>query len=115
MTDEQKVKVIHDYVVKYITYNGPANFLSAQNALIALDQKKGVCVHYTILFHYLAARAGIVTMPIQGPSIAGQHAWNMVFLKGKWLFLDTTFADAKKGAIDYTYYLKDAKTMMKTH
>ncbi|OXS52821.1 hypothetical protein B1A99_32010 [Cohnella sp. CIP 111063] len=113
MTDEQKVKAIFDYVVTRIKYSSGADYISAANALKAIEEGKGVCAHYTSLFHYLATRAGIPSMPLSGPSFVGQHAWNMVYLNGKWVYVDATLADGKKN-IDYTYYLKDAMFMMKT-
>jgi len=82
--------------------------------LKAIENGTGVCVHYTMLFHYLASRAGIVTVSLQGPAFVGPHAWNLVYLNGKWLYLDTTLADAKSKT-DYTYYLKDAGFLMQTH
>lgn len=113
MTDEQKVKAIFDYVVTRIQYSGEMDDISAINALKAIEEGKGVCVHYTSLFHYLATRAGIPTFPLTGPSFVGPHAWNMVYLNGKWVHVDATLADGKKN-IDYTYYMKDAMFMMKT-
>ncbi|WP_372631578.1 transglutaminase domain-containing protein [Cohnella sp.] len=113
MTDEQKVKAIFDYVVTRIKYSSGTDYISAANALKAIEEGKGVCVHYTSLFHYLATRAGIPSIPLSGPSFVGQHAWNMVYLNDKWVYVDATLADGKKN-IDYTYYLKDAMFMMKT-
>lgn len=113
MTEEQKVKAIFDYVVTQIKYSSGADYISAANALKAIEEGRGVCAHYTSLFHYLATRAGIPTIPLSGPSFVGEHAWNMVYLNGKWVYVDTTLADGKK-TIDYTYYLKDAMFMMKT-
>lgn len=115
MTAEQKVKAIHDYVIQKITYSSGTDYISSENALEALETGRGVCVHYTSLFHYMATRAGITTVPLQGNSIVGAHAWNAVYLNGKWKFLDTTLDDNKTGKINYTYYLKDASYMMNTH
>ncbi|MBH5318757.1 transglutaminase domain-containing protein [Paenibacillus sp. GSMTC-2017] len=113
MTDVQKVKAIFDYVVTHIKYSKGVDFLSAENALEAINTGRGVCAHYTALFHYLAMRANIPTVPLQGDSFVGRHAWNMVYVNGKWSYLDATLADGKK-TIDYTYYLKDANFMMNT-
>ncbi|MFC5468939.1 transglutaminase domain-containing protein [Cohnella suwonensis] len=111
MTDEQKVKAIFDYVVAHVKYSKGTDYVSGENALEAIDAGKGVCVHYASLFHYLAMRAGIPDMPQTGNSIVGQHAWNMVYVNGKWRYLDATLADGKK-TVDYAYYLKDAMFMM---
>jgi transglutaminase-like putative cysteine protease len=114
MNETAKVKAIHDYVVSHMTYSGRADYISSDNALIALEKGKGVCVHYASLFHYLARQAGLNSRVLQGPALVGQHAWNAVYVNGKWLFVDTTLDDTKK-TTEYTYYLKDASFMMKTH
>jgi hypothetical protein len=44
-----------------------------------------------------------------------QHAWNSVYINGKWMFIDTTWDDADNGKVKYTYFLVDKYTFMKTH
>ncbi|WEK54436.1 MAG: transglutaminase domain-containing protein [Candidatus Cohnella colombiensis] len=114
MTDEQKVKVIHDYVVTHIVYGGLRDTVGGEAALYALETGGGTCSHYTSLFHYMATRASITTYPLQGTTYIGRHAWNIVQLNGKWVFVDTTFDDSKK-KMSYDYYLKDTFYMMDTH
>lgn len=120
MTEEQKVKAIHDYVVTHITYD--YNYVdeeTPENLLITIEKGRGVCGDYTQLFQYLCDRASIpcisetgyvITLPLGPP-----HAWNVVFLNGQWKFIDTTWDDNTSNKISYKYYLVDRFTFMKDH
>ncbi|MBO9597279.1 MAG: hypothetical protein J7559_05595, partial [Cohnella sp.] len=114
MTEEQKARAIHDYVVTQIVYGGGASNTSATNALIAIEKGKGTCTYYSSLFYYLAKKASLTTVPIEGDSIAGRHAWNMVRLNGKWQFVDATFDDSKK-KLNYDYSFKGVFAFMDSH
>jgi transglutaminase-like putative cysteine protease len=113
MTQVQKVKAIHDYVVTKVAYSSGSDILIGDNALKAIETGKGVCVHYTMLFYHLCKRADIPVRNIMGNSFVGSHSWNAVYVDGKWLHVDTTLDDAK-GKISYEYYLKDSDYMLKT-
>ena len=114
MTLAEKTKTIHDYVTKAISYSGSPDYFTAENALKALDTKKGVCAHYASLFYYLAKRALIPVKTLEGDSTAGRHMWNIVYINNQWLHLDTTWDDSKNKTV-YDYYLKPMEHMMKTH
>ena len=52
--------------------------------------------------------AGIRCRIISGSAISGtwgNHAWNSVFVDGKWKYIDVTWNDAGKGR--HRYYLSD--------
>ncbi len=114
MTEEQKARAIHDYVVTHIVYVGGTSNTSAKNALVAIEKGKGSCTFYSSLFYYLAKKASLTTIPIEGDSIAGRHAWNMVRLNGKWQFVDTTFDDSKK-KLNYDYSFIGVYEFMDSH
>ncbi len=118
MTAEQKVKAIHDFVVKHITYDSNyADEETAESLLTTIDKGRGVCGDYTMLFQYLCDRAGIPCTSEAGDvSTSGAgHAWNVVFLNGQWKFVDTTWDDDKSNKVSYKYYLVDKFTFMKDH
>ncbi len=114
MSDKEKIKAIHDYVVLNITYDfGYRNEESIENLIKSIDAKKGVCGDYAMFFKYLCLRANI---PAKYESnYLMQHAWNSVYINGKWMFIDTTWDDADNGKVKYTYFLVDKYTFMKTH
>ncbi len=118
MTAEQKVKAIHDFVVKHITYDSNyADEETVESVLTTIDKGRGVCGDYTMLFQYLCDRAGIPCTSEGGGVITSgaDHAWNVVFLNGQWKFVDTTWDDGDPKKIAYKYYLVDKFTFMKDH
>jgi hypothetical protein len=115
MTQEQKVKAIHDYVVKHITYDYDfANEQTIGSIMESIDKGRGVCGDYSLLFMHLCKRASI-PCTFEAETDIMQHAWNAVYVNGQWLFVDTTWDDDGSGKIKYTYFLKDRFTFDKTH
>lgn len=122
MTTEQKVKAIHDYVVTHVTYNLNDNRNYTPNvdrALMTLDDGKGVCEDYVLLFEYLCDRASIPCVYEGGVAITNPasptHAWNAVFINSEWKFVDTTWDDTNNKQISYKYFLIDKFNFMKDH
>ena len=65
----------------------------------ALDNKKGVCMHYAALFNAVCAKLGFESYIISGytkfynqPVAALPHAWNAVRIKDEWFMFDPTWA-----------------------
>lgn len=116
MTQEQKVKAIHDFVVKHITYD--IKLMDEQtvaSVIETIDKGRGVCGDYSLLFMHLCRRAGIPCTFEAGDPFTFNHAWNAVFINDQWLFVDTTWDDKDNGKVLYTYYLKDRLTFSKDH
>ncbi|MDF2986240.1 MAG: hypothetical protein K0R50_1750 [Eubacterium sp.] len=116
MTQEQKVKAIHDYVVLHVTYDSRyREDQSIGSVLAAIDEGRGVCGDYSLLFRNLCLRASIpCTFEASYPLVLN-HAWNAVFINGEWKFVDTTWDDRDNGKVLYTYFLKDRLTFMSNH
>lgn len=115
MTDKEKVKVIHDYVVNNITYDSKyTNEETLENLMISIDKGRGVCGDYSLFFLQLCLRANIPCQ-YEAEIFFMQHAWNTVYINGKWLFVDTTWDDADEKKISYRYFLVDKYTFMKDH
>ncbi len=116
MTQEQKVKAIHDYVVLHITYDSKYQDEQTLGSVIeTIDKGRGVCGDYTLLFMHLCRRASIPCTYEQGYPFTFNHAWNVVYINGEWKFVDTTWDDRDNGKVLYTYFLKDRFTFMNTH
>lgn len=108
-TDMEKTKAIHDWVASNIAYN--LDMSSRGKATNALKAKNGVCQDYSVLNAALHRAAGIKAKVVVGKSIhtsqgetwqnsTGQdHAWNEIFVDGRWIIQDTTW-DA--GSVDLT-------------
>ncbi len=54
------------------------------------QKRAGVCRHFAKLFVYMARRAGLNAIVVNGFSPGGLHAWNAVQINKKWQLLDTT-------------------------
>lgn len=126
MTEEQKVRALHDYLVKtvFYDYDGLVNGTYLREIFTpkgALVNHLAVCQGYAEGFKLLCDKAGITCEVIYGSAYSetmGQqsHAWNVVKLGDQWYQLDVTFDDPiiwnmsesqyKAGAnITYAYYL----------
>lgn len=106
-TDEEKIKIIHDYIVKNTEYDLTASKNCAYNALI---DGISACQGYASLAYKMLTEAGIDCRIIGGTASGEPHAWNLVKLDGLWYNLDCTWDDpvgsVDKDYVSYDYYLK---------
>ena len=129
--DTDKIKAIHDYIVKNTVYDNASlvpNQRKKQDALTVLGTRYfvdsqytdghyvAVCEGYANLFAALTRAAGFETRYISGMN----HGWNHIFVNGGWKFIDVTWNDptrsnAPAGTVDfgpdyvrYTYFLLDS-------
>lgn len=119
MTDDQKEKSIHDYIVKNVQYDTSLERYSAYNAL---SEGKTVCQGYALLAYKMLKEAGIENKIISGTADNGyeteNHAWNLVKLNGNWYHLDCTWDDPVpdvKGRVLYDYYNVTDSQISKDH
>ncbi len=86
MTDKEKAKALHDWVVYNSYYGAP----------ISIDKLSGgVCQNYAQSYSYLLRRVHIANTIIHGYTTgsAMSHCWNLVRIDGQWYHVDTTFDD----------------------
>lgn len=119
MSDDQKEKNIHDYIVKNVQYDTSYENYSAYDAL---SEGKTVCQGYALLAYKMLNDAGIETKIISGTANNGyeteSHAWNLVKLNGNWYHLDCTWDDPVpdvKGRVLYDYYNLTDDQISKDH
>ena len=104
MSDYDKLRTIHDYLVNHITYHQDGTYTS-HSAYSALIRGYSVCQGYAGLFQRLCREVGIPCRYITG--YAGEaHAWNIVYLDGYWYNVDVTWDDPVGGSLRHTYFLK---------
>ena len=106
--DMERIKLIHKWVATNIAYDTEAYFSGNSgnySALETLHGKKAVCNGYARLTAALCRAVGIRTKIISGVSIhanmgetwddadttRSNHAWNEVFVDGRWVVMDTTW------------------------
>lgn len=109
MSNYDKVKTIHDYVVRLIKYT--LDLDNASGVYNAYTQGIGLCNSYALCMSRLLNTAGVPCKWISGKAgtgrDAGGHAWNIVELGDKWYYLDATWDDPDNGdQINYGYFLK---------
>ncbi|CAG9614318.1 hypothetical protein BACCIP111899_03545 [Bacillus rhizoplanae] len=115
MDENEKVKAIHDYVVKHVSYD---TSLQSYTAYDALANRTAVCQGYALLTYQLLKEAGIQSHIVTGTGNGQSHAWNLVNIDGKWYHLDTTFDDPvpdKQGRVMYSYFNMSDEQMSKDH
>ena len=110
LTDRDKAKAIHDWVAGHIAYDTDSYFAGAwkeKSALVTLHDGKALCSGYADLTAALHRALGIRAKIIGGIQIRSEpgltwekveanpsqysHAWNQVYVDGKWLTMDTTW------------------------
>ncbi|PFL17679.1 S-layer protein [Bacillus cereus] len=115
MDDHEKVKAIHDYVVKHVSYD---TSYKAYTAYEALANRFAVCQGYTLLTYQLLKEAGIENHFVVGTGDGQPHAWNLVKIDNKWYHLDTTFDDPVpdvQGRVTYSYFNLSDEQIARNH
>jgi len=120
LSDYQKVKVIHDYIVK----NGNLDTLQ-EDAVYSETVAYGVLVGnlavsdgYTDAFQLLTGIAGIDSRVIVGTAGSRRRVWNLVKLSECWYHIDTVAddrADMTDGILNYDYFLISDARIAATH
>ncbi|MGH4123359.1 MAG: transglutaminase domain-containing protein [Clostridium sp.] len=115
MNDDQKEKVIHDYIVSHVAYD---TTISKFTAYEALKNGTTVCSGYAQLAYKMLNEVGIETKIVLGKGNGEDHAWNLVKLHDAWYHLDCTWDDPLpdiKGRVLYNYYNLNDKKISEDH
>ncbi|MGM1023249.1 MAG: transglutaminase domain-containing protein [Bacillota bacterium] len=115
MTDHEKVKAIHDWIVVRLKYDETQQKYTAYDGL-----KTGstVCQGYSLLAYKMLERAGITNRIVEGRAGGQLHAWNLVLLDGHWYHMDTTWDDPtpdRGNKVSTSYYLLTDAEMRRDH
>ncbi|MDH7576582.1 MAG: transglutaminase domain-containing protein [Bacillota bacterium] len=105
-SEKEKVLTVHDWVAQNIAYDTQSYFsgnIPYRTALEVLQERLGVCEHYSKLAASLLRAAGIPAKVVYGyvrKAVEGwqgisngvpNHAWNEVFIGGRWVTMDVTW------------------------
>ena len=115
MDDHEKVKAIHDYIVKHVSYDTSYKAYTAYEALV---NRSAVCQGYALLTYQLLKEAGIENHFVTGTGDGQPHAWNLVKIENKWYHLDTTFDDPvpdEQGRVTYSYFNLSDEQIARNH
>lgn len=126
MTDREKIKVIHDYIINNTTYDESfcvdkdncttSSIYSSDNAYGVLFEHFGICSGYTDLLAIFLNKLNIVNYRITNET----HTWNAIKLDNNWYHLDATWDDPinKTPILSHTYFLittKDDESLKEPH
>ncbi len=115
ITDDEKVKAVHDYIVTNSKYDTSSVFYSDYDLL---TEGKSVCNGYALLTYNMLKKLNIPVKFVFGTSDSQPHVWNMVKLGDYWFHLDTTWNDPvpDRGNISsYNYYMLTDEEITKDH
>lgn len=123
LSDKEKVKRVHDYIIRSVVYkdvDAPYSHEAPGTILYGI----GVCEGISKAFKYLCDRLGVKSVVAVGkaygegiaPDSAG-HAWNIVFPDGQPYHIDITFdySVSEDDIIRYDYFLLSDKQISADH
>ena len=124
---ENKIKVVHDYLVDNLEYDGSVSNNNIYNIYGALVNRLTVCEGYARAFKAIMDDLNIPCVLVCGTAVnsAGQgesHAWNYVQIDGNWYAIDVTWDDPVivgsgyvSNDVKYRYYLKGSNEFFTNH
>jgi hypothetical protein len=95
-TDREKFNLVYSYMIKNIVYDYQKAASMGTRYIPVIDNtykdEKGICYDYSSLMASMLRSAGIPTKLVEGKSTftSVYHAWNEVYLDGKWITVDST-------------------------
>ena len=111
MSDVDKIKAVHDYLVKNTTYDYGYYSKSDYHDHLGniLVEHRAVCQGYAVAFYVFMKELGIPCSILTGVANNGggmeKHAWNAVKLDGSWYFVDVTWDDPMMQDTGHNTYL----------
>lgn len=86
MSEDRKVKNIHDWVVKNVKYD---ETIRERSAYAGFFRGKTVCQGYSLMMYKMLKTAGVYNRII----VNQKHAWNVVRINNRFYHLDATWDD----------------------
>jgi hypothetical protein len=117
MTDLEKVKAAHNFVAERIDYDNEGyrtgNYVNnPTDAAYVLQKGVTVCAGYSSLYAAIVRAMGIRAAVVHGKAYVSNkwedHAWNEVFVDGKWEIVDVTWDDMSEIRFDYFFPTLDS-------
>ncbi len=114
MTDKQKAKAIHNYIVKNCIYSITPDSFTAYGALVG---GTAVCQGYAAAFNLMATKCGLRSITVCGTARGVSHAWTYAKIGSKYRYIDCTWDDTDGigTGIVYTYFNVSAEKMREGH
>lgn len=115
-TDLEKVKRVHDYLVKHVSYDEEAlhtnkipRLIAAHSIIGVFARQRAVCEGIAKATKILLNTANVACIVVSGEASVnnpGRHSWNVVRIDGKPYHLDVTWDlnRSRNGFINYDYF-----------
>lgn len=124
MSDEEKIKAVHDWMCLNIEYDYE-NYLQDTIPFASFEMKgainngRAVCAGYAMTFKIFMHIQGITCEKVSGVVDNEAHAWNRVKVGGEYYYIDVTWDDPDDlddpEYIKYDYYMSKDSTFGGTH
>lgn len=120
-TTSKRISTLYGYMVKNVTYDYDKIPKLTADYIPSVEQTyadlKGICYDYSALFASIERSHGIPTKLVKGYSkfVNGYHAWNEVFIDGKWVIVDNTVDSTWKGSRTGLTMFKNVKDYTKVN
>ena len=110
MTNEDKIKIIHDYIINNTKYDkaksdNKVKLYNSDIAYGALIEHYAICGGYSDSMKLFLDKFGIENYKISSEN----HIWNLVKLNNEWFHLDLTWDDpvtnTGEDVLEYDYFL----------
>lgn len=124
MTDYDKIKAVHDYIIKNCSYDSehedvdtiPEASFSIEGVIL---NGTAVCQGYAETFQLFMDLLNITNLFVTGTGSGVAHAWNMVQINDSWYQVDTTWDDPTSESgnqtLRYNYFLINDTQMALDH
>ncbi len=123
---ELQYAILAKWVVNHLNYDKKSRYISTKSAL---NQKKGVCGHYSIfmdsLAKYLEFNSNYISGYVKEISndrlLLVPHAWNAVEINKRMMMSDITWSDrnnvkkSTNATLNRTFFLMEPKKFILTH
>lgn len=117
MTDEAKIKAIHDYIIKNTKYDSDRSDnkvtkYASDTAYGALIEGYAICGGYADSMKIFLDKFGIPNFKVSSEN----HIWNAVYVNNEWKHLDLTWDDPVTSTgeeiLEYDYFLITTKELL---
>ncbi len=115
---KENIKIFHDYIINHTKYDtsfkkDQLDYLSeSSTAYGVLFNGKGICTGYTETMQLFLEKLNVKNYRVVSPT----HAWNLVYIEGKWKHLDLTWDDPLMSdgtnMLTDKYFLIDTNTLL---
>ncbi len=107
-TDVEKALVVHDHLVRTITYSKKLGTHIPHDIEGGILEKQCVCEGYALAYKYYMNRLGVPCKVVSGAAGGESHAWNQIEIDGKWYMVDATWDDPNDSdhTVKHQYFLK---------